>query len=271
MDLRKYRLGDVEVRQASQLLHYQPFILSDDLQTGVARSWLYDEDSGKSGGPAEWLCDRRQVSPEYWNQFADANARLRTMYEDWIDCIVEHVPGGSLVEVGCNTGYFLVRAQQKGMKECAGYDLGPFGPAIAFLNKTLGTQVRFHDQGYDFYRHTLAGCKGYDVALASAVLCHLPDPLHFLASLGKIARKAVFLFASTVESEELTIHYSQPNRFYQDRVFPYNFDDATRLSRGLLFKSMEWMGFRKRVEVRYRESWLPREWYGSQQAILFLR
>ena len=51
----------------------------------------------------------------------------------------------------------------------------------------------------------------------------------------------------------------------------YGFDNDTGLSRGLLFKSMEWMGFTKVVEVPYRESWLPRQWFNSQRALLFLR
>ena len=211
------------------------------------------------------------VSPEHWNQFVDANARLRRMYDDWIDVMAQHVPGGSLVDIGCHTCYFPICAQKKGMKESAGYDLGNYSSAVAFLNKVLGTRAHFYHGGYDYIQRIIPGCKQYDVVVASAVLCHLPDPLNFLACLGKIARKAVFLFTGTVESDELTIHYNSPNKFYKDRVFPYNFDDCTRLSRALLHNSMEWMGFKEMVEIPYRESWLPRKWYGSQQALLFLR
>src|SRR5579872_64986 len=127
MDLRKYRLSEADLQLASRCLHYQPFILSDDLQTGVAHSWLYGEEGGKRSCGAEWLCDRRRVSPTYWNQFSDANARLRAMYEDWTDVLASRFSGGSVVDVGCNTGYFPIRLQQKGMKECAGYDLGDCG------------------------------------------------------------------------------------------------------------------------------------------------
>jgi hypothetical protein len=61
------------------------------------------------------------------------------------------------------------------------------------------------------------------------------------------------------------------NKIYNDRPFLYGFDNDTGLSRGLLFKSMDWMGFIKIVEVPYRESWLPRQWFSSQRALLFLR
>jgi len=271
MDLRKYLRSDEQVRQASQLLNYQPYVLSDELQTGVAHSWLYRDEGGRNSWASHWLCDRRLVPREVWNQFADANGRLRNMYEDWINVIVQHFPTGSLVDVGCNSGYFPLRAQQLGMRECTGYDQAEYGSAVDFLNKLLGTRVQFYQQGYDVYKHFIPGCKVHDVAVASLLICHLPDPLHFLACLGRIARKGVFLFTGMAESDDFTIHYNYPNKFYKDRVFPYNFDNDTGLSRGLLFKSMEWMGFTKVVEIPYRETWLPRQWFSTQKARLFLR
>jgi len=271
MDLRPYLRDEGQILLASQLLNYQPFILSDDLQTGVAHSWIYREEGGRNSVFSEWVADRRVASPEYWNRFTDANRRLRTMYEDWLDVIAARFPGGSLVDVGCNSGYFPIRAEMKGMRHCAGYEVTPYGQAVEFLNRILGTSMRFYQQGYDFYTHSLPGCHEYDVAVASVIMCHLPDPLNFLACLGKIARKAVFLFAGMADEDQLTIHYSHPNRFYKDRPFPYGFDNDTGLSRGLLYKSMEWLGFKERVEVPYRESWLPRQWYGAQKALLFSR
>src|SRR5262249_55017002 len=149
------------------------YILSDDLQTGIAHSWLFEEEGGRKSCSLSWLCDRRTVTREYWNRFTDANGRLRNMYEDWIDVLVQHFPGGSLVDIGCNSGYFPIRAQQKGMRECTGYDPADYGPSAAFLNKLLGTRIRFYQQGYDFCKHLIPGCKEHDVAVASLIICHL--------------------------------------------------------------------------------------------------
>src|SRR3954470_21659487 len=38
MDLRKFLRGDIE--PATRVLSYQPFILSDDVETGAAYSWM---------------------------------------------------------------------------------------------------------------------------------------------------------------------------------------------------------------------------------------
>lgn len=274
MDLRPYRLDDDQVFQGSRLLRYQPFILSDDVQTGVAYSWLHGAEGGRASGSDEWVCDRRTATPEHWAQFTDANARLRAMYEDWIEAIASRFPRGSLVDVGSNDGYFPVRAQMRGMAGCAGYDNPGFGPAFDLLNDLTRSGARFIGKMYDPFTHQLPGSRegSFDVAVASLVTCHLPDPLHFLACLGRIARRGVFLYTGMADSDDYTIHYAEPNKFSRDVPFPYGFDNDTGLSRGLLYKSMEWMGFKEVVKVPRRDSWLRGGVFENNlQALLFLR
>ena len=110
MDLRPYRLSAEQVRDGSLYLRYQPFVLSDDVQTGVAWSWLHGEDGGRTGTTGDWVCDRRADTPARWAAFADANARLRAMYDDWLDAIAAHSPGGSLLDVGSNEDFPTVCA-----------------------------------------------------------------------------------------------------------------------------------------------------------------
>jgi SAM-dependent methyltransferase len=276
MDLRPYLRDPAMLKKASELLRYQPYILSDDLQTGVGYSWVYGQQGGNVSGPHEWICDRRTATPEQWSRFTDAGTRLRTMYEDWLEAISSRFPGGSLADIGCNSGYFPVRAQLLGMRGCAGYDNPGFAPAFEVLNRATRAGATFHGTMYDFYTHTLPGCApaSFDVACASVVFCHLPDPLYFLACLGKIARKGVFLFTGMGDSDGYTVHYQEPNFFrpHDPLPFPHGFDLGTGLSRGLLYKSMEWMGFKECVEVPYRESWLPRKVFAHNlKALLFLR
>ena len=44
MDLRQYSPSRPQFLAAMATLNYQPFILSDDVQTGVAYSWLHSDD-----------------------------------------------------------------------------------------------------------------------------------------------------------------------------------------------------------------------------------
>jgi|GEM_PF-2450031 len=41
MDLRKFNLIPKQIERAKTIFNYQPFIITDDIHTGVAYSWLY--------------------------------------------------------------------------------------------------------------------------------------------------------------------------------------------------------------------------------------
>jgi 2-polyprenyl-3-methyl-5-hydroxy-6-metoxy-1,4-benzoquinol methylase len=129
---------------------------------------------------------RRNALPaDIWDKAADANARLRAMYDDFVAEIARRYPGGSLLDVACNNGYFPVRAEQLGMRGCAGMDRRPqHWAAIKTLNNITGTSVEFLNRAYSPETHKAEVGKRYDVVVASAIMCHLPDPLNFLAFLG---------------------------------------------------------------------------------------
>src|SRR5262249_40677494 len=146
MDLRQCSLSPERVEAGASVLNYQPFILSDEIQTGVAYSWLYTAESGRLSKINEFVCRRQTVSPQDWDRFVDANARLRNMYEDWLDAISHAYPGGTLLDPACNNGYFPVGALRRGMKKATGYDRVDYTEAVRFLNESLGTTVKFIHQ-----------------------------------------------------------------------------------------------------------------------------
>lgn len=272
MDLRPYNLSPKQIDEAARVLSYQPFIISDDLQTGVAYSWLYDDEGGRRVyQQREFVFDRRHCAAEVWAKAEDANRRLRTMYDDWLDVIAERLPGASVLEIGCNTGYLLAGAQLRGMAPCTGVDPGNYARSVAFLNKTLGTRVRFRRAAYDSWKHRVRWLAPHDLVIASAVMQHISDPLYFLAFLGRMAKKALFLFSGMGDTDLLQIYYAEPNRFDKSTRFPVCFDNDVGLSRGLLMKSLDLLGFKEIVEIPWREDWLPARWYGSQKALLCLR
>jgi hypothetical protein len=95
------------------------------------------------------------------------------------------------------------------------------------------------------------------VVVASAILCHLPDPLEFLAYLSSLADQAIFFFGRMVDSDALLISYQPPHpSLRRARPFPHDFNENTRLSRGLFERSTKELGFREIVELPWRDSWL---------------
>ena len=191
MDLRPLNLSAKQIQQAAHVLNYQPFIITDDFQTGVAYSWLY------SGDP--------RVKPpvvfqrEQWDKISKANQRLRLMYDDFLDEIARRYPGGSLFDIGCNNGYFPVGAERRHMRNCVGSDGARHANAMAFLNGVLGTTARFITALYNpatgkITQYSFLGVGRFDVVVTSAIMCHMPNPLLFLSALGTIAKEAIFFW-----------------------------------------------------------------------------
>ncbi|HTD23676.1 MAG TPA: class I SAM-dependent methyltransferase [Terriglobales bacterium] len=262
MDLRVYSLTPEQIERATHLFDYQPYILSDDIQTGIAYDFLYAAED-----PNRYLANRRLVSKSTWERFVAANAQLRQMYDDWIDqmsslCGTE----SSVADIACNTGYFLHRFALKGHRKTVGYDRLDTSEAIQFINKLVGTSVEFIHQSYDSWTHKIPGCAQHDIVIASAIMLHLSDPLYFLHFLGSITKKCLFLFTLVNDSPDHIIHYITANKFYKDD-FPLCFDNHS-ISFPLLTLGLQRMGFTTILEIPHRQSWLPSHWYNQYKMLL---
>jgi len=274
MDLRQFRATPTQVEAAAKHLRYQPFVLDDDRHTGAAYSWLYTSDPA-SAGDHSFLFDRRIVSADVWTKAYDANRRLAAMYDSFIERIVDLCPpGGSYLDVGCNTGYFPVRASLSGIPTTVGIDLGDYTSALQLLNEITGASARFSVGRHDPSTHSIRvngnlGAEKFDVVSTSQVLCHLPDPLHFLTALARLASRGIFIWGTFKETEELLIHYNPPNRF-TNAEFPNGFDEGTVISIGLLLLSMSKLGFTHHEEIKMTPDWMPEYWMGPAELHAFL-
>jgi hypothetical protein len=254
MDLRGCNLSAAQVERASQVLDYQPFIISDDIQTGAAYSWLYSNDPRV----APPLVFRREDWSRQWDKITTANGLCRQMYDDFIDEIAFRYGGGSLFDIACNNGYFPIRATSRGMRNCAGSDLGAHHVnAITFLNDVLGTTARFIRAPYDPVSGQVPVGERFDVVVASAIMCHIPNPLRFLACLGAIAKEAIFFWGQMLETDELVAAYKPPHpNLSPPQPFPYCFNDNTRISKGMFREAARLMGFREVAFLAARPHWL---------------
>ena len=254
MDLRG-SLNPAQIDRACEVLNYQPFILTDELQTGAAYSWMYGVDVTSP----TLLFRRQSFAAEEWARITDANSRLRRMYDAFVTAIARRYPGGSLLDFGCNNGYFPVKAEQCGMKG-VGCDANPqFRESIGLLNDAHDTRAGFIHALYDVRRHSAPVEDRYTVVCASAMIGNLPDPLDFLAFLGSLAAEAIFLVCQVIETDALLISYLTPHPALgpAELPFPLRFNNNTRLSRGLLYHSLEEIGFKKIEEIQWSDDWLP--------------
>jgi SAM-dependent methyltransferase len=258
MDLRPLNLSKSLQDEAACVLNYQPFIITDDLQTGVGYSFVHTSDP-RVAPPLVFR--RADWSPEDWDKISRSNHGLRAMYNAFISKISQLYPGGSLLDAACNNGYFPVAAELAGMRGCAGMDQA--GEAsVKFLNKAFRTNVEFYPRRYSPITHKceepLPGT--FDVVCLSAIVCHIPDPLHYIDYFGKLANQAVLFWGQIIDSEYFLVSYNEPHpSLVSDsafNVFPYHFNDNTRLSIGLFKHAMSCLGFSRMIEIPEEENWI---------------
>jgi SAM-dependent methyltransferase len=265
----------------SGLLNYQPFIFSDVLEVGAGYEFIYGEFSGL----VYWLdvnpklletpeLKRFFIKNEDKDQFTAANARLRCMYDNFIDEIcnkIGDISKNTFADIGCNSGYFPISFSLRGAKKSVGTDRIDYTETFKLLNEIFGTDSIFIHQSYNGLLHSIQGCEQYDVVISVAVLCHLSDPLQHLSFLGSIVRKAIFIWAPVTDDDDYCIRFGEPNKYYKSDQFPLCFDNKTRPSAKLLRKSFELMGFTEIHEIHNKDNGMPDNFYNCHKAILAVR
>ncbi len=278
MDLRKFNPSAADVDAATRLLAYQPFIISDEVCTGVAYNWLHAENAETAWQTAREVYDLKSAGPEKFRVAQEANAMLRKTYDHFISGICKAFPGGSYLDVSCNTGYFPIAASLLGMKDAAGMDPLDHADAFQLLNRITGAKAEFIRGGYlpappSLAVRTAEGAepfrRQFDVVSNLEFMCHLADPLHFLHAIARHAKKAVFLWSGFIQSDEYLIRLNPPlGSFpsgFQDYFFS-RFSSGTAITTGLLFRSMAMLDFPVIVEFNYPAGGLPPNWHEKNMA-----
>jgi SAM-dependent methyltransferase len=249
LDLRGL-LPKADIERAASILRYQPYILTDDLQTGAGYSWFCAGDPRVS--PQE-IFRKSECTPEVWERAVEANGRVRAMYDDMLDEVAGRFSGGSLLDLACNSGYFPVGAERRGMRG-TGMDVWDFSAGVSLLNDALGTKARFVHAGYDPVNHRLPELGEFDVTVISAIMCHLPDPVYFLTAVARVTKGALLFWGQMIDSDLLLISYLPPFPSLPGlREYPHLFNDNTRISRGLFDLTVKTLGFREVIEIRPRD------------------
>lgn len=266
MDLRKYSLSPEQEEELRHLIGYQPFILSDDCMTGTGDIW--------SNRSKMKCADRTICAPEEWERFSEANLRMMRMYNDWIDEVktrCEDFGQMTVLDTGCNAGFFLYRFREEGVSRAWGYDLNPkLVRAYEILNEITGLNVVYHNVAYDQFKHEIPNAEPADIVVSTGVMCHLSDPLYYLHFLGKLAKRMLLLFSTVDDHNRLRITYGKPRKFYKN-PFPICFDNMTTVSKPLVLFALQDIGFQQVIELPYRPEWVSFEWYKQFKCFLAMR
>jgi SAM-dependent methyltransferase len=261
------------------LLSYQPYIFSDNFAVGAGLSIV----AGFTKDPPAVYCPdatadetdpaffaREFAKEDQREEFFSANAAMRRLYDHMIEQTADAVgplQKMSVLDVGCNTGYFPIAFARKGARRTTGIDRIDYSPTVALLNEICGTSVRFAPWNYD---GSLTSAEQHDLVLSVAVLVHLSEPLRHLAWLGSCARKALMVFTPCHLSDDYSIKFHAVNRYYDHDEFPHCFD-VTTLSRPLLRLAFEKMGFSRIVEITAAQDVMSPQWTSEHLGLLGIR
>lgn len=278
MDLRPYSPSAAQIAQCVTILKYQPFRISDAVLTGVGHSWMYEADRKGFWHP-QFMFDSKNDSADRWRDGLDACERLSRTYSSFVDAIVRTCPGGSYLDLCCNTGYMPVLAFLRGMRETVGSDAGDFSGAMSLLNEITGAKAKFVRSAFDIEKRCFAPpwAQQFDVVSSMAYLLHVPEPLHFLRIVAGLSRHSVLLWSTFTRNDEKIIRYSLTNEFL-DLAFPFGFDAGVGISDTLLIFSMRELGFPNYFEIVPEPDGWPVEWdnplmkpYQPLRAFMFTR
>jgi SAM-dependent methyltransferase len=241
-------LGFIRARKLS----YQPFRFTDDHEVGEGMAFLSGVSAEKTKGIVHWPRPPAEIAdlivqPAQLEYFRTANDWLRDVYDHFINHIDQQigVSGKEFAEFGCNTGYFLYRLSQRGARRSVGLDFTNNKSLFRFFNQKLGTNAEFRFSEWDSLRHRprYADVPEVDCCMSVVVLCHLADPLHHLTYLCSKARKAVFVWTTINDSDELALTFGNPGHFPNSLSWPVSFDNRMHPSRSLVELCLRECGF----------------------------
>lgn len=283
MDLRSYTTA-THLARAKQLafrglLNYQPYRFSNDFAVGSGLSVLRGGQAGPQpsidcADAEQWATPARiaeaVVTSSERQLFCTTNARMAEYYDDLVERIAGNcggIRGWSVLDFGCNAGYFSIRAMQHGAGSVLAIDREPYHETFDLLNDICGTTVSFRR---GCYSGELNAGMSADLVLSVAVLNHLSEPLRHLTYLASAAQKALAVFTSTHADQALTVKYHASNRFYENAQFPFSFD-AVSLSRPLIEVSLKALGFREVYDVTAACAVMGENWPRSHVGLVGVR
>lgn len=302
MDLRKFITTPSQIEQATKFvengtLFYQPFILQDGLEVGEARNFCKRYDgvdnpfdlnvySSKSI-MRNW--DRKFIYESEKDYFTKGNAEYRACYQEMRDAIIKYSgldpKKMTVAEIGCNTGISLYYLALEGAK-CSGYDWNDMSNVFGWLNSIMNVDVKFKRGVWDNLRHRfLVGdnerevefdIPEVDIMINTVYTNHQFDPLQFLAYICDRAKVGVMLQVLIDDKDECCLYF--PSLPPHEEVikgehlpFPLNINNDMRMTKKLLFQTLNKLGFGEIISIRPDIKNLEWEYFLDAHRMFFVK
>ncbi|MEO8439050.1 MAG: methyltransferase domain-containing protein [Spartobacteria bacterium] len=148
------------------------------------------------------------------------------------------LPGGRMLDIGCNAGYNSVNAAATYGLSCTGIDVVPRHVEVSrFFAELAGVDAQFHAGSAEIFSRP----QEYDVVLHFGTLYHLPNPLLSLRLTFENLRPGGYLALET----QVYDHPHDPNICYFMHMQNNDQTNFWALSTDVLTKCLELQGFRE--------------------------
>jgi tRNA (mo5U34)-methyltransferase len=158
-----------------------------------------EEGSSEALRTLQWTIER--LSPWYhnisfagvktngvWPHFPDSRWRLIE------PLIPADLTGKTVLDIGCNSGFFAIEMKKRGAKRVIGIDIAPFQLSQARFNSHWhALPIELYD--VDVYQIEELNTK-FDIILFLGVLYHLKHPLYALEKLAAVCTDTMLLISS---------------------------------------------------------------------------
>lgn len=180
-----------------------PLLNPEEIRARISQlgEWFHNLDlGGVQTAPGHFLGDYPRNK---WSRFADA--------------IPADLSGWSVLDIGCNAGFYSIEMKRRGAARVVGIDFDETYLAQArFAAEICGAEIEFHQlSAYDVAK---LGEK-FDLVLFLGVLYHLRHPLLALDLIHEHVAKDLFVFQSmqrgSDDSEPLNSNY----HFWETEIF----------------------------------------------------
>lgn len=175
----------------------------DQIQQRVRElgDWFHNLDlRGVQTAPNHFLGDYPRVK---WQVFADA--------------IPADLEGRSVLDIGCNAGFYSLEMKRRGAGRVVGVDSDPAYLAQAkFAAEVCGAEIEFHELSvYDIGKLR----EKFDVVLFMGVLYHLRHPLLALDLIHEHVARDLLVFQSMQRGSNDVASVAENYHFHQKDIF----------------------------------------------------
>ncbi|GIK97134.1 MAG: methyltransferase, TIGR04290 family protein [Alphaproteobacteria bacterium] len=186
-------------------------LTADEIRTRAKAlgPWFHNIDlQGVKTAPDHFLGDYPAVK---WRRFSDA--------------IPADLSGLSVLDIGCNAGFYSIEMKRRGADRVLGIDFDPeYLEQARFAAEVSGVEIEFRQLSvYD----VAAIGERFDVVLFMGVLYHLRHPLLALDLIREHAARDLFIFQSMLRGSTDVAALAEDHDFWD--TAPFEQPDAPRL------------------------------------------